>query len=121
MKYRRLLSLISLMIVTSCAWSQLPPGPLKLVVGYPAGGTADAVARLLADKLKTELDRSIIIENRAGAGGQIAAEFVKGSRSLGTTTLMLWSGLACSCRPRRQRVPLMHGKLHWREYCQCLQ
>ena len=51
--------------------------PLKLIVGYPAGGSADAVARMLADKLKDELNTTVIVDNRPGAGGAIAAEFVK--------------------------------------------
>ena len=50
------------------------PDPIKLVVGYPAGGTADAVARIYAEKLRAELGVSVVVDNRAGAGGQVAAQ-----------------------------------------------
>lgn len=48
--------------------------PIRILVGFPAGGGTDAIARTLADKLKDELDTSVVVENRAGAGGQIAAQ-----------------------------------------------
>jgi tripartite-type tricarboxylate transporter receptor subunit TctC len=62
--------------------------PLKLVVGYPAGGSADAVARMLADKLKEELNTTVIVDNRPGAGGAIAAEYVKNAPADGHTLLI---------------------------------
>ncbi|WP_332751096.1 tripartite tricarboxylate transporter substrate-binding protein [Hydrogenophaga sp.] len=54
-------------------------GPITLVVGYPAGGTADMGARILAEKLPALLGQPVVVENRAGAGGQIAARHVKGA------------------------------------------
>ena len=62
--------------------------PLKLIVGYPAGGSADAVARMLADKLKDELNTTVIVDNRPGAGGAIAAEYVKNAPADGHTILV---------------------------------
>ena len=47
---------------------------IRLVVGYPAGGTADAVARLYAEELQKRLGATVVVDNRPGAGGQIAAE-----------------------------------------------
>ncbi len=53
-----------------------PDRPIRLLVGYPAGGGVDAVARLLAPRLEAELGQPIVIENRTGASGSIAAGFV---------------------------------------------
>ena len=58
---------------------------VRVLVGFPAGGGTDAIARLLADKLKDELGASVIVENRPGAGGQIAAQALKQAAPDGTT------------------------------------
>ncbi|MES2611507.1 MAG: tripartite tricarboxylate transporter substrate-binding protein [Pseudomonadota bacterium] len=59
-------------------------GPITLVVGYPAGGSADIGARILAEKLPPILGQPVIVENRAGAGGQIAARYVKAAPTNGS-------------------------------------
>ena len=50
---------------------------IKLMVGFPPGGGTDAIARLLGDKLKDQLGANVIVENKAGAGGQLAAQALK--------------------------------------------
>jgi len=55
---------------------EYPNRPVRLVVAFTAGGTTDFMARLLADKLKGSLGQSVIVENKAGANGAIAAEYV---------------------------------------------
>ncbi len=50
---------------------------IRLLVGFPPGGGTDAIARLLAEKLKDELGASVIVENKPGAGGQLAAQALK--------------------------------------------
>jgi tripartite-type tricarboxylate transporter receptor subunit TctC len=62
--------------------------PLKLLVGFPPGGGTDAIARLLADKLKDELGRAVVVENKAGAGGQIAAQALKAAAPDGNTLFL---------------------------------
>ena len=52
-------------------------GGIKLMVGFPPGGGTDAIARILADKLKDQLATTVVVENKAGAGGQIAAQALK--------------------------------------------
>ncbi|MBH1964104.1 MAG: hypothetical protein I8H77_07205 [Comamonadaceae bacterium] len=63
-------------------------GPVRLIVGYPAGGSADAVARMVAEGLKDEIKAPVVVENRAGAGGQIAADYVRSVPGDGTTILV---------------------------------
>src|SRR3954471_24363125 len=51
-----------------------PNRPVKIIVPFPAGGTADAMPRLIGDWLSRKWGRPVVIENRAGAGGNIGAE-----------------------------------------------
>jgi tripartite-type tricarboxylate transporter receptor subunit TctC len=62
-----------------------PAKTIRVLVGFPAGGGTDAIARTLADKLKDELGASVVVENRPGAGGQIAAQALKQAAPDGTT------------------------------------
>lgn len=65
-----------------------PARPVKLVVGFAPGGAADFVARSFQDGLSKELGQPVIIENRAGAGSSIAAEYVAKSAPDGYTFLI---------------------------------
>lgn len=58
---------------------------LKILVGFPAGGGTDAIARTLAEKLKDELNANVIVENKPGAGGQLAAQALKAATPDGLT------------------------------------
>ncbi|WP_447980905.1 MULTISPECIES: Bug family tripartite tricarboxylate transporter substrate binding protein [Pseudomonadota] len=60
----------------SHAESSYPDRPIKFVVGFPPGGTTDLVARIVAVKMGEELKQSVIVENKPGAGGNIASNFV---------------------------------------------
>jgi putative tricarboxylic transport membrane protein len=62
------------------AWAQvaLPfEGPIRIICPFPAGGSSDAMARLIADKMQATFGRSVIVENKTGAGGRIGAEYMK--------------------------------------------
>ncbi len=60
----------------SDAWTQAyPVRPVHLVVPLPPGGFPDYVARLLADRLAAPLGQTLVVDNKPGAGGNIAAEF----------------------------------------------
>lgn len=65
-----------------------PVRPVRVVVPYPPGGTADLLARLVGQKLSETLGRSFIIDNRGGAGGNIAGEMVAKSAPDGYTLLL---------------------------------
>jgi tripartite-type tricarboxylate transporter receptor subunit TctC len=55
-------------------WAQAQGSPIRIVVGYPPGGSTDRAARLVADRLQQVLKRTVIVENRVGAGGRLAAQ-----------------------------------------------
>ena len=77
---------------------------MRLLVGFPPGGGTDAIARLLAEKLKTPLGESVIVDNRPGAGGQIAAQFLKSAPADGST-LFLTHDHTISILPQVVRNP----------------
>jgi tripartite-type tricarboxylate transporter receptor subunit TctC len=63
-------------------------GTIRIVLGFPAGASSDLLTRLLADHMRTALGQPVIVENRTGAGGQIANEAVKNAAPDGATLLM---------------------------------
>lgn len=75
------------------AQSAFPSRPVRLLVGYAAGGGVDAMARMLAARLPDVLGQTVIVENRAGASGTIAADLVARSPADGYTLLLGESAL----------------------------
>lgn len=66
----------------------LPTGPIKIIVGFPPGGGTDALARVIGQKLQVMWGNPVVIENKAGAAGVIAADFVSKQAPDGNTLLM---------------------------------
>jgi tripartite-type tricarboxylate transporter receptor subunit TctC len=64
----------------------------KIVVGFPPGGSADVIARLLAEKLRVSLNQNVIVDNKPGAGGRVALNEVKRAAPDGQTLILSPSG-----------------------------
>ena len=73
-----------------------PTQNVTVIVAFPAGGLADIIGRLVSTKLETRLKQSVVVENRGGAGGNIAAKAVTGAAPDGHTLLATTSGLAAN-------------------------
>lgn len=87
------LFLISLLLVgTAFAQTIYPHKSMRIVVGYPPGGTADQLARVLSEGVGKILGQNVIVENRPGANGNLAADFVAKSPADGYTLLMTAPG-----------------------------
>ncbi|MBT8561853.1 tripartite tricarboxylate transporter substrate binding protein [Polynucleobacter paneuropaeus] len=87
-----------------------PTKPIKLVIPFAAGGTTDIVGRLLAQQLTKDLGQNVIVENKPGAGGNIAAEYVAQSAADGYT-IMLASGSMLTVNPSLyKKLPVNYAK-----------
>lgn len=88
------------------AHAAYPDQPVKLVVGFPPGGGGDLYGRLIANALGKTLGQTVVVDNRAGAGGNIAADIVAKARPDGYTILLAMSGnLAVSPALKPQSIP----------------
>ena len=83
----------------------LPNKPIHMVIAFPAGGPTDFVGRLVADKVKDILGRTVIVENRAGANGALGADYVAKSEPDGTTLFLTTLGAVGVTPHMRSDVP----------------
>ena len=92
MQRRHLISIGTAAVATFAApmlrAQTLPVGPVRIVVGFPPGGGTDALARVVGQKLAVMWNLPVVIENKAGAAGVIAADYVAKQPADGTTLLM---------------------------------
>jgi len=79
---------VACLVFAATAFAQsFPTKPLKIVVGYPPGGSGDFLTRIIADEMSKNLGVAVVAENKPGAGGNIAADFVAKSPADGYTLL----------------------------------
>ncbi|OZI30275.1 MFS transporter [Bordetella genomosp. 10] len=89
-------SMASIILAASAALAAAPGGaraaypdqPIRIVIGYAAGGTTDILARALGEQLGKQLNQSIVIENKPGAAGNLAASYVQQAKPDGYTLFM---------------------------------
>ena len=87
--------LLAVLVAGSClpwparAQPQYPSEPIKLIVPYAPGGVPDTTARLLAQKLQDRVGQTVVVENRAGGNGSIAAGVIAAAPADGTTFLVV--------------------------------
>jgi tripartite-type tricarboxylate transporter receptor subunit TctC len=97
---------VACVVHVSGAWGQAYPArPIRWVAPFPPGGTTDIVARIVAEKLTEALGQQVTLDNRPGAGGNIAAEIVAKAPADGYTVLTGFPGLAIN--------PSLYAKLSY--------
>jgi tripartite-type tricarboxylate transporter receptor subunit TctC len=102
MKFLRFLMTMCLALFAITAYGY-PDKPIKIVLGFPAGGGSDILLRTITPALSTLLGQSIVVDNRPGAGGNLAMELVARADPDGYTLLMGSPGLAIN--------PFLYDKL----------
>ena len=93
---------------TACAAetaNAYPTHPIRLILGYPPGGASDAVARFLAQSVGARLGQNIVIDNRPGAGGNIAGEIAARSAPDGYTWFLGNNGILATNQALYERMP----------------
>ncbi|HBH37081.1 MAG TPA: Twin-arginine translocation pathway signal [Curvibacter sp.] len=89
MKFKTLALALGTILAAAPALAQnYPSKPITMVVGFAAGGATDTVARIIAKHLGDELKTNVVVENKAGAGGNIATDFVARAEGDGHTILL---------------------------------
>jgi tripartite-type tricarboxylate transporter receptor subunit TctC len=99
------LGLVASGLATPGAWAQIPAdATVRLFVGFPPGGSGDLFARILGDALREEINRTVVVENRPGAGGlTVAVNFLRAPKD--GTHLMLATGSTAVSAPISRAKP----------------
>ena len=110
------LLLMGVVIASPALAQKYPDQTVRIIVPFPAGGGVDVVARVLASKLADQFNRTVVVENRPGAGGNVGAAMVANSPPDGYTILLTVGGIASSVAlykklaydPVKDLAPVMH-------------
>ncbi|MGZ8197901.1 MAG: Bug family tripartite tricarboxylate transporter substrate binding protein [Burkholderiales bacterium] len=98
--------LFAILGLALAAYASAQDGPIRILVGFPPGGESDVIARLVADRMRASLSAPVIVENKPGASGMIAAEALKNAAPDGKTLMI--SPIAVTVF-----APLTHTKLRY--------
>ena len=82
------------LLAASTAWAQYPDRPITMIVPFPPGGVTDTVARPIADALGKELGQTVVVENKAGAGGAIGTGEAARAKPDGYTIMLMLSSIS---------------------------
>ena len=95
-----------LAVMTSMLWAQSwPTKPVRMIIAFPPGGPTDLVSRVLAQKLSEQLGQQVIVDNKPGAGGNIAAELAARATPDGYTIFYNTSAIVIG--------PALYGKVNY--------
>ena len=95
-----------LALITSMLWAQSwPTKPVRMIIAFPPGGPTDLVSRVLAQKLSEQLGQQVIVDNKPGAGGNIAAELAARAAPDGYTIFYNTSAIVIG--------PALYGKVNY--------
>ncbi|HEX6529772.1 MAG TPA: tripartite tricarboxylate transporter substrate-binding protein [Burkholderiales bacterium] len=97
--------LLGLLFCAASAFAQFPTRPITIIVPIPPGGAPDIAARVIADKLSQSVGQPVVVENKAGANGNIANEFVARSQPDGHT-LGLLADSQITVNPHLYKMPI---------------
>nr|WP_082016790.1 Bug family tripartite tricarboxylate transporter substrate binding protein [Cupriavidus sp. IDO] len=110
LQFRQIPRFLACLAAVAGAWampaSAQSERPLRILVGYPAGGTADLAARLVGDKLRETLRQTVVIENKPGAGGRLVMDYARSQPADGTTLVVANSAVMTI-------APLVYRKLNY--------
>jgi tripartite-type tricarboxylate transporter receptor subunit TctC len=98
--------LFAILGLALAAYAGAQDGPIRILVGFPPGGESDVIARLVADRMRASISAPVIVENKPGASGMIAAEALKNAAPDGRTLMI--SPIAVTVF-----APLTHMKLRY--------
>src|SRR5467141_474595 len=96
MKLRRIFALFIFTFALPAIAQEHPTKPVRVMIGYAAGSSTDIVGRVMADRLGAYWKQTVIVENRGGAAGNLAADAVAKAQGDGYTLLFAQNGLAIS-------------------------
>ena len=121
MKLSYLKSIAALFVVFAphAAFAQAdtyPNKPIRIIVPFPAGGATDIAARAIADKMSANWKQPVLVENRAGAGGNVGADYVAKSTPDGHTLVMGITGSHEIGRARVGKECLWLCRSRWSPY-----
>lgn len=98
-------TLLGLLAATSAAAADYPAKPIRLLVHFPAGSSTDVIARVLADKVAATLGQPIVVDNKPGADGAIAAQELKRAPADGYTLLLATNSAMSGVPVLRRSAP----------------
>src|SRR5690606_38363853 len=87
-------ALTAALALSGSVFAKYPDHPIKMIVPFPPGGVTDTVARPIADALSRDLGQSVVVENKAGAGGAIGAGEAARAKPDGYTIMLMLSSIS---------------------------